>query len=90
MKGEGRTIMSIVSISYFLAQLIFILCEKFEKNCEVIQDDEDLTRTDEKCQFPFKYNVNGQLPISAEIILLVIQGKEYDRCICIGDKRCLR
>merc|ERR1711934_575920 len=44
-----------------------------EKKCEVMQDDENLTRTKEKCQFPFKF-----------------RGKEYDRCICIGDKRCLR
>ena len=49
--------MSIVSRSYFLAQLLLILCDRVEKNCEVIQDDENLTRSNEKCQFPFKYRV---------------------------------
>ena len=56
VSGEGST-MSIVSRSYFLAQLILILCDRVEKKCEVMQDDENLTRTKEKCQFPFKFRV---------------------------------
>lgn len=53
--------MSIVSRSYFLlTQLILTFCDRVEKNCEVIKDDKNLTRTDEKCQFPFKFKVCGK------------------------------
>ena len=55
----GET-MSIVSRSYFLTQLILTFCDRVEKHCEVIKDDENLTRTEEKCQFPFKFKVCGQ------------------------------
>ena len=53
----GET-MSIVSRSYFLTQLILTFCDRVEKHCEVIKDDENLTRTEEKCQFPFKFKVD--------------------------------
>ena len=67
----GET-MSIVSRSYFLTQLILTFCDRVEKNCEVIKDDENLTRTEEKCQFPFKFKVDMWPKIKHSLINLFI------------------
>ena len=87
VSGKGVT-MSIVRRSYFFTQLI-IWCDGLEKRCSVIKDDKNLTKTKENCQFPFKYKVCNNNDI-CWFKHLSFKGKEYDRCIGIGDSRCLR
>ena len=63
VSGEGST-MSIVSRSYFLAQLILILCDRVEKKCEVMHDYQffptKLDTNDEKTSCLF-YNTERDL-----------------------------